>query len=165
MTIDTLKRVGIFLLFCIAQALVLNRIQLFGFATPLLYVYFVLMFPRNYSKWALLLWSFSLGLVVDMFTNTPGVASASLTLIGAIQPYLLELFIPRDADENMQVSALNLGWGKFATYTTLAVTLFCLAFFSFEAFNFFNWLYWLQCIIGSSLLTILLILTLESVRK
>ena len=91
MTIDSLRRLLAFVLFFLAQALVLNRIQLFHCATPLLYVYFVVMFPRAYPRWAALLWSFALGLTVDMFSNTPGVAAASMTLIGFLQPYLIEL--------------------------------------------------------------------------
>ncbi len=165
MTIDTLKRLALFILFCLAQALVCNRIQLFHCATPLPYVYFIIMFPRNHPKWSILLWSFTLGLAIDTFSNTPGIASASLTLIGAIQPYLLELFIPHDADENIQSSAKILGWGKFATFTSLLVIIFCLVFFTVEAFNFFNWLHWLQCAIGSIVITIILILSLETIRK
>ncbi|MBR1933361.1 MAG: rod shape-determining protein MreD [Prevotella sp.] len=165
MAIDTLTRALIFLLLCLTQALVMNRIQLFNCATPLLYVYFVIMFPRNYPKWATLLWSFFMGLTIDMFANTPGVACASLTLLGAVQPYLLELFIPRDAEENMASAARTLGWGKFFTFTAILVLIYCLVFFSLEAFNFFNWLHWLECIGGSAVLTIALVMTLESIRK
>ena len=150
---------------CLAQALVLNRIQLFHCATPLLYVYFVLTFRRGYPKWAILLWSFVMGLTIDMFANTPGVATGSLTLIGALQPYVLELFLPHEADEHMPVKAAVMGWGNFVTYTFLLVLLFCLVFFSIETFSFFNWLHWLECIGGSTLLTIVLILTLENTRK
>ena len=91
MTIDLLKRFLQFCLFVLVQALILNRILLFGCAMPLLYVYFVILFPRNYPKWGILLWSFAMGLSIDMFSNTPGIGSASLTLIGALQPLVLEL--------------------------------------------------------------------------
>ncbi len=165
MKISSLKRILVFLLFCLAQALVFNRILLFGFATPLLYVYFVIMFPRNYPKWGILLWSFFLGLTIDMFTNTPGVASSSLTIIGAVQPYLLELFIPRDPEEEMEASAENLGWEKYSVYVIITVSLFCVIFFSLEAFNLLNWIHWLRCVIGSIVLTSILILTLENIRK
>ena len=86
----------------LAQVLVFNHIHLFGYATLLLFVYFVVMFPRNYPRWAMLLWSFFLGLFADLFSNTPGIAAASLTLIAFAQPYLLDLFIPREAPENMR---------------------------------------------------------------
>ncbi len=40
MSIDLLKRAGLFIVFALAQTIVLGRIHLFGYATPLLYVYF-----------------------------------------------------------------------------------------------------------------------------
>ena len=165
MNIDILKRLLLFFLLGLTQALVFNRILLFGCGMPFLYIYFVLMFPRSYPKWGMLLWSFSMGLVVDMFSNTPGLACASLTLIAALQPYLLELFLPRDADDNIIPSAHTLGWDKFASFTSILTVIFCVTFFTLEAFTFFNWLQWLQCVTGSSILTILLILTLENIRK
>ena len=165
MAIDTLRRALVFVLLCLVQAVVLNQIHLFGCATPLLYVYFVIMLPRNYPKWASLLWSFALGLSIDMFSNTPGLAAASLTLVGALQPYLLELFLPRDAEENIKSSMATLGWSKFLTLTSIIVFIYCVVFFSLEALNFFNWLLWLECIGGSTILTIALILTLDSLRK
>ena len=165
MMINTLWRLLWFVVLCLVQALVLNQIHLFGYAMPLLYVYFVISFPRNYPKWAILLWSFALGLCVDMFTNSPGVGAASLTLIGALQPYLLELFVPRDAIETLKASSAMLGKTKFAVFASILVSLFCLVCFALEAFTFFNWQNWLLCAGGSTLLTLLLILSLETVRK
>ena len=153
------------MLLCLAQALVLNRIQLFHCATPLLYVYFIIIFPLNYPKWAMLVWGFLLGLGIDMFANTPGLAAASTTLVAALQPYLLPLFIPRDADEHVRSSAAALGFSKFATMATILVVLFCLVFFALEAFSFTDWQQWLLCVVGSSVLTLILIFALESLRS
>ena len=36
---------------------------------------------------------------------------------------------------------------------------------SMLAFNFFHWLHWLLCVVGSTLLTIVLIMGLETTRK
>ena len=155
----------IFVVLCLAQALVFNHIHLFGCATALLYVYFVIILPRNYPRWATLLWSFFLGLGVDIFSNTPGMASASLTLVGLVQPFLLTLFIPREAPENMKTAASTLGFTKFLTFATMLVLLHCLVFFTIEAFSFFNWMQWAMNIAGTTLLTLLLIIVLEGIRK
>ena len=163
MPIDFLKRLGLFFVFVLAQTMVLGRIHLFGYATPLLYVYFVAMFNRNYPKWAVLLWSFAMGLTIDIFSNTPGVAAASLTLIGAIQPYFLEPFIPRDSVDDLRPSIRTIGVVKYVYYITILVVLYCLVFFSLEAFNFFNWMDILKSVGGSAVITLVLILTFESV--
>ncbi|WP_172462609.1 rod shape-determining protein MreD, partial [Prevotella disiens] len=51
--------------------------------------FFIFLFRRNFPHWAILLSGFIMGVVIDTFTNTPGVSSASLTLIAAVQPYVL----------------------------------------------------------------------------
>ena len=165
MLYDFLRRLTVMVVLCLAQALVLNRIQLFHCATPLLYAYFAIIFPRSYPKWAILLWCFSMGVIVDAFSNTPGVAAASMTLIGALQPYLLELFLPRDVDSHVKVSSHMLGIGNFMSLATILVAIYCVMFFTLNLFSFFNWIYWIECVVGSALLTLALIFTLENLRK
>lgn len=123
MTTDLIKRMAGFAALCLAQALVFNRMHLFDCATPLLYVYLIIIFPHNYPRWGILLWSFTLGLAVDTFSNTPGVASASLTLTGAMQPYFFSLFIPREAPEDTAPSVETIGMAKFV-FTLLCWCLF-----------------------------------------
>ena len=124
MTADILKRVLWFFLFVLAQVFVFGRIHLFHYATPLFYVYFVALFPRNYPKWSILVWSFLLGLVIDTFSNTPGLSSFSLTLIAAIQPYVFEIFVSREAAENLEPSAKAIGPLKYSAYISMLAFLY-----------------------------------------
>ena len=165
MSVEFFKRLGWFVVLCVAQVLILNHINLFDLAIPLLYVYFTITFQRGTPKWMILLWSFALGLAIDVFSNTPGLASGSLTLIAVIQPYLLELFVPRDSAENLEVSISTLGIGKFMIFSAVLLVVYCLVFFALEAFNFYDWKYWLACAGASSLLTFVLMMAIESVRK
>ena len=100
-----------------------------------------------------------------MFSNTPGLAAASTTLLAVLQPYILEPFIPRDSEENLKPGMRTLGIGRFIYYTVFMVFLYNLVFFSLEAFTFFNWLQWLLSIGGSTLLTVVLILVVENLRR
>lgn len=164
MTADILKRVLWFFLFVLAQVFVFGRIHLFHYATPLFYVYFVALFPRNYPKWSILVWSFLLGLFIDTFSNTPGLSSFSLTLIAAIQPYVFEIFVSREAAENLEPSAKAIGPLKYSAYISMLVFLYCVVFYTLEIFSFFNWEQWIFCVIGSTVLTLLLIATIEYTR-
>jgi len=164
-SVEFFKRLGWFVILCVAQVLILNHIHLFDIAIPLLYVYFTITFHRGTPKWMILLWSFALGLAIDVFSNTPGLASGSMTLIAAIQPYLLELFVPRDSAENLDASIQSLGIGKFMIFSAILLVIYCLVFFAVEAFSFYNWQYWLACAGASSLLTFVLMMAIESVRK
>lgn len=165
MNIDFLKRLLWFAVLTVAQVFVLNHIHLFAVATPLLYIYFILLFPRNYPQWAMLIWAFLMGLTIDTFSNTPGVASASLTLIAALQPYVLQLFIPRDSSDNFQAGMDTLSIPQYTWYVAILTLTYSVVFFSLEMFSFFNVLEWLLCIGGSSLLTLILILVVENVRR
>ncbi len=165
MNIDLLKRLWLFIILLLAQALVLNHIHLFGFATPLLYIYFVSSFKRNYPKWALLVWSFIMGLSVDIFSNTPGVAATSMTLLALLQPYVLELFMQRESDEDIQPSIFTFGLMRYLYYTLLLTFIYCVVFFTVETFTFFNWLQWILSVAGSMLLSVVLIVVVDNLRK
>ena len=160
-----LNRLVMFVALLLAQVLVLNHVWLMNVATPLLYVYFAITFPRNTEKGEVLVWCFILGLLVDIFSNTPGLAAGSLTLIGMIQTYLVELFVPRDSAENLEVSAATLGWGKFSTLSGILILIYCLLFFILEVFNFFDWQLWLLRAVCSAALTLGLMLAIESLRS
>lgn len=125
----------------------------------------VLLFPLNYPKWAVMAWCFMLGLAADTFSNTPGVAAASLTLIGAIHPYWLRLFAKQDSPEDMAATYGDLGVMKFLLYLIVMVLIFCAAFVSLEMFTFFNWQQWLINIGGSTLLTFVVLIAIASLNK
>ncbi len=165
MNAEFFRRLLLYAVLVLAQALVLNHIHLFGYATPLLYVYFVVSFPRNYPKWGILLWSFLLGLNVDAFSNTPGVAASAMTLIGLLQPYVLELFMQRDSEDDFQPSINSMGAGKYIYFTLLLTFIYCIVFFTVEMFTFFNWLQWILNILTSTLLSLLFIIVIDSLRK
>ena len=165
MVIDFLRKLLLLAVFCLAQVLVLNHIHLFGVATPLLYAYFVLMFRADYPRWGIIMWSFVLGVVLDMFSNTPGVAAASLTLLGVLQPYILSWFTPRGSAPDMLPSMNMLGATHFCYYAIVSVTLYCIVFFSLDMFNFFNWTLWALSVGGSTLLTLLLVIVIDNFRN
>jgi len=158
------NRLIMFVVLLLVQVLVLNHVWLLNVATPLLYVYFAITFPRNTAKGEVIAWCFFLGLLIDIFSNTPGLAAGSLTLIGMAQTYLLELFVPRDSLENLEVSVVTLGWGKFSVFGGILTFFYCLVFFILEAFNFFDWQLWILRTICSTALTLVLMLAIESVR-
>ncbi len=165
MKIEAIRHLLTFIILCLVQVLVLNHVNLLDCATPLLYVYFIMLFRRGYPKWGILLWSFLTGLCIDVFSNTPGVAASSATLLGQLQPYLLNMFIQRDSADDLAPTIRTLGATRYFYYTLSCVFVFNLFFFTVESFSFFNWLQWAKNIGGSTALTVVLILVIENVRK
>ncbi len=165
MALVLLHRVTMFLILLAAQVLILNHVHLLDVAMPLLYIYFAITFRRGFPRWIILLSCFFMGLIVDMFSSTPGLAAGTMTLVGFIQPFLVERTAPRDSAEDMEISVATMGFGGFAFLSGVITAIYCLVFFTLEAFSFFEWFVWLERIIASSLLTWILILAIESVRS
>ena len=153
MKIGLLKGIIAFAVLLLVQVLVFNHIHLFNCATPLLYVYMPMLFSRNNSRWVVLLLSFFMGMSIDVFQ------------IGLIQPLILGVFMQQDSEADIVPSMRTLGVAKFSYYSFIITFLYCLVFFTLETFTFFNWLQWLETVGASTLLTYILILVLENLRR
>ena len=162
---DFIRLPLLFVGLCALQVFVFNHVQLFGVAMPLFYVHFVIAMRKGMAKWAMLVWAFVMGITLDIFANTPGVCAASLTLAAMAQPYLLDLFVTREGDSEFIPSRLVLGKKPFFNYVVVFVTAYCAVFFTLEMFSFFNILRWIECVLGSAVLTVALILAVDSLRR
>ncbi|MBR3513717.1 MAG: rod shape-determining protein MreD [Bacteroidaceae bacterium] len=146
------------------QLVVFNHIHLFGYATPLVFVYFVTLFPLGTSHWNILLWAFACGMLADITTLTPGVGAAAMTLTALVQPPLLEAMRPKDAPEDMRATFHTLGFWHYVYYCGLLVTVFTLAYFLLQFFNFFHLEDMAISWASSLMLTWLVCILLEHVR-
>ena len=160
-----LSRIGWLLLLLALQIFVFNHIHLAGYATPMPYVYFLLILPGNTPRWLYLTIGFVVGLLLDLFTNTPGVTAASLCAIGLVCPLLLNAFSPKDkSDETLLPSANSMEWGNFLKYAFSICMLHCIIFFGIEAFSFLHTTPLLISILSSTFLTFLIVAGIESIR-
>ena len=163
MVVDIIRRLVIFVALLLAQVLVLNRIQLFHCATPLLYIYFIIIFPRRYPRWAILLWSFGMGLAVDMFNNTQGMNALACTVMTIMRRPVFDLFILKDDEDNDPFPSMDsLGITNYLKYMATLVTIYCFVLFLTQAFTLHNIGLTLLRIIASSVLSILLIFGIDS---
>ena len=148
-------QIGWFLGLAMVQVLVLNQMHILGYATPFLYIYFILKLNTRISRNALMLWAFTLGLLVDMFGNTPGMKAASATLLAFSRTSILRLVTLRDMDEGFRPSVRSLGLSSFSRYIFLSCSLFCSVLFLIDTFSFYDLpvlcLKILSCIISTML--------------
>ena len=75
-----------FILLLAAQIVIFNNINLFGYINPYPYVLFILLYPVNSNKSGLLIASFCLGLVVDLFSNSGGIHAAACLILAYLRP-------------------------------------------------------------------------------
>ena len=79
-----------FILLLVAQVLIFNRIDLFGYINPYPYVLFIILYPVNGNKSGLLVASFFLGLLMDMFWNSGGVHDAACVILAYYRPAIFK---------------------------------------------------------------------------
>jgi len=165
MVFTYLKRIEWFVILVLLQVLILNNIHLAGYATPFLYVYFILKFKTDTSRNELMLWAFFMGLTIDIFSNTPGLNAAALVLLAFFRPLALNLFMSREAQDNIEPSFTSMGISPFVKYIITCVVLHHTALFAIESFSFFDLGSLLLKFVSSSVLTILCIMAIDGIRR
>ena len=73
-----------------AQILIFNNIDFLGYVNPYPYILFIILFPVNGNKTALLASSFLLGIFMDMFSNSGGVHAAACLVLAYVRPYVFK---------------------------------------------------------------------------
>jgi rod shape-determining protein MreD len=75
-----------FFLLLVAQVVIFNKINLFGYINPYPYILFILLYPVNTSRSGLLVASFCIGLTLDFFMNSGGIHAASCLILANLRP-------------------------------------------------------------------------------
>lgn len=164
MNTTILYRVVLFIALLALQVLVCNHIHLLGYATPLIMVYYIIVTPYSWPRWALLLEAFLMGLLVDVSTNTPGIEAAAFTLTAILAPVALRYIAdPEKLDEIFVPSAKEMGWMSYIFYTSIVTLLFITTYYLIQWFTFSAHGMFLH-ILGSATLTILLLIAIERIR-
>lgn len=164
MVIEGLKRFVQLLALLAVQVLLMNHIHFLGYGTPLVYVALLLYMPSSWGRVASLAWGFAMGFLVDMFSNTPGMSAASMTMAAFVQPLLLKAFLPKDALEDTTPNYHTMGVWNHLRYLTLILLLHHATYFLLESFSFYN-LFDLGKSAGISLgLSWLIIVVMETMR-
>jgi hypothetical protein len=117
-------------------------------------------------SWLLLLLSFTMGLLIDFFSGSPGVHTSATVLAGFVRPYVLRLVSPRDGYESdSDPSMFVYGFRWFASYALLMVLIHHITLFYLEVFRFADFFRTLLRVILSTIFSMTFILLLEYYRK
>lgn len=144
------------------QILILNRIELFGYVTPLFYIWMIARFDNSMSRTAQLLWAFFLGLLIDTFGGTPGLNAATATLLAMIQPSLLKLFVTIDRHDVVVPGIATMGGSQFAGYILLVTFIHHSVYYILRSIPLGDWTVVFLKIVLSTVFTFILMLIAES---
>ncbi len=79
-----------FILLLAVQILIFNNMNFLGYINPYPYILFIILYPVNGNKTGLLVASFFLGIIMDMFSNSGGVHAASCLILAYYRPYIFK---------------------------------------------------------------------------
>ncbi|MBP5690978.1 MAG: rod shape-determining protein MreD [Bacteroidaceae bacterium] len=156
-----MRRFGTFVFVALMQILFLNRISLFGYVTPLFYIWLIVRFDSYMKRTSMLLWAFSLGLVMDMFSGTPGLNAASATLLAMVQPGIVKMFVQTERYEQLFPSSASMGGRPFAGYLLLMTVLHHTTYFLLRSIPLGDWSVLVLKVIFSTLLTFIFMIVAE----
>lgn len=151
-----------FVFFTLIQVLVLNNIQLSGYVNPYLYILFIITLPFEIPGWLLLILGFSSGIIVDVFSNTPGMHASATVFMSFLRPYVLRLFAPREEYQPGTIPTMGYyGFGWFFRYAFILVLSHHLFLFYIEVFSLTHFFSTLLRVLSSTVFTLLLILVAQ----
>ena len=156
-----MRRFGTFVFVALMQILFLNRISLFGYVTPLFYIWLIVRFDSYMKRTSMLLWAFSLGLVLDMFSGTPGLNAASATFLAMVQPGIVKMFVQTERYEQLFPSSATMGGRPFAGYLLLMTVLHHITYFLLRSIPLCDWSVLVLKVIFSTLLTFIFMIVAE----
>lgn len=156
--VSFLKRLGTMVGLVLLQVLFLNRISLFGYVTPLFYLWLIVRFDSSMSRYSMLLWGFIIGLSIDVFTGTPGLNAASATFAAMFQPAILKLFLAKDRREVIIPGRNSMSTGPFAGYLFLMTLLHHTVYFFLRSIPLEDWVVMTAKIVLSTILTFIAML-------
>ena len=148
-----------FILLMLFQILILNNVNLSGYAIPYLYIMFILMLPTYTGKVSLLLCAFACGFCMDVFSNMLGFHTFSCTLIGLLRIAFADRILTRNEAVDIAIPSIHAVKPQyFVGYLLVLTGAFYFVFYSLELFGSEGMGRLLLSVILSTLLTSVMVL-------
>ena len=154
------------ILLILAQAVVFNRICLWGVAVPFVFLYPLLKLPVTISReWAITI-GFVVGLIIDIFSDTPGLNALSCTLMMALRRPVIHLYVQRDEDlPNPYPSIKSLGSDTYTKYALTMSLVYCILVFTLANLSFERLGHTILTILTSTILTTIILICIDSLTR
>lgn len=162
MTNSVLRYFLLFILCVLVQALIFNKIILFHVAVPIIFIYFIIRLPINLKSSYLFILAFFLGLIVDIFSDTPGVNALACTLIAALKTPIYYAYMPKDdTTSRLTPGVSTMGIWEYSKYLVTFIVIYALLAFSIEYFSFADVKGLVIMVASSSLLSYIILLAID----
>ncbi|MDB4213071.1 rod shape-determining protein MreD [Flavobacteriaceae bacterium] len=141
------------LLLIIAQTIIFNNINLFGYLNPFIYIIFIIYYPIKNDRIFFIFISFIIGLLIDIFSDTLGLHAAASVTIAYLRPLILKISFGL-AYIHQVIKFKNIDFKNKLIYISLLSIIHHAVLFSLEIFDFSKLLFSIDKVIMSSFFTI-----------
>ena len=159
------QNIARFIILILVQVFVLNNIRFSGFINPYIYILFILLLPVRFPRWLSLIVGFIMGLIIDSFTNTPGVHAFATVLLAYFRSPVIKAFLSIEEGANPVPGFYTFGVSAFVKYVVSLVIVHHTAFYFLEIFSFENAGLTFVRLLMNSVVTILIIFGIQSVKS
>lgn len=157
--------IGRFVVLLLIQVLIFNHVDFLGYCNPAFYVLFILIYRFNQDQFTLILLSFSLGLGIDLLSQTAGAHTIATTSIAYLRP-LIARFSFGINDDQPYAMYYGTRFSSRLLYLGLMIFVHQAFFFWVEYFSFTHVGTILRnTLIGSVFTFLLLLTTMNLIRK
>jgi len=131
--------------------------------TPYLYFLFIIWLPFSMGRSLLMFTAFIFGLSLDYFLKTPGLHAAACVLVAYVRPFLVNLLIRQEGDEQNYASPsmVSMGWAPYFTMVFILTLLHHSYLVFLEWMQFGSFLFFIGKVLATTGVSMLLILITE----
>ena len=161
---DLLRNIVRLFLFIFVQVYILDKVgALHQYIIPYLYYLFILWLPFGISRIGLLIAGFATGMMLDYFTNTPGLHAAPCVLIAYLRPFVINILSPKDTAEfnYREPSPRSMGWTPYMVYVLILTIFHHLYLVVLEWMSFGGFFHLLIKVVSTTAISLLLVIITE----
>ena len=135
------KNIIRFFALALVQVLIFKRVAFnwgdFAFIHFLVYPLFIIMLPTKMPRPLVILLGFLIGIVIDLFYDSPGIHASAGVFTAYARGLVLDLLEPYEgynANDSPTIETMGISW--FMSFASILLGLHLLYYFSVEAFSF-----------------------------
>jgi len=125
--------------FLLIQIYILNEVLFASYINPFLYLIVLIIMPFKTPKWYLLIYAFTFGFLIDVFSGNLGMHSTACLILAILKETISKITVPHNIiEENDELTIQKIGSKSFILFTTILVFIHHLILFVLEhaGFNF-----------------------------
>jgi rod shape-determining protein MreD len=128
-----------FIMLLAIQVVIFNNMNFLGYISPFPYILYIILYPVNSNKSGLVLSSFLIGLMMDMFCNSGGIHATACLILAYYRPYIFKFSFGLSYEYQTIKLNESLTPERFS-FILVSVLLHHIVLFVLEAFEFqFIW--------------------------